>query len=100
MIEPTDGEVKLKGTAMTPESTPGPSSEKPLGAHRWRVWAIVSVGVFMASLALFIVHIAFPDIRADFAGSTLADLSWVLNAYAIVFAALLVPAGRISDRAG
>src|SRR4051794_28303151 len=68
--------------------------------HRWRVWAIVSVGVFMASLDLFIVNIAFPDIRADFAGSSLADLSWVLNAYAIVFAALLVPAGRISDRAG
>jgi EmrB/QacA subfamily drug resistance transporter len=68
--------------------------------RRWRVWAIVSVGVFMASLDLFIVNIAFPDIERDFAGASLSDLSWVLNAYAIVFAALLVPAGRISDRAG
>ena len=32
--------------------------------HRWRVFAIVSVGVFMAGLDLFIVNIAFPDIRA------------------------------------
>ena len=69
-------------------------------AHRWRVFAIVSVGVFMAGLDLFIVNIAFPDIERDFAGTSLAGLSWVLNAYAIVFAALLVPAGRISDRAG
>jgi EmrB/QacA subfamily drug resistance transporter len=68
--------------------------------HRWRVFAIVSIGVFMAGLDLFIVNIAFPDIRRNFDGTSLAGLSWILNAYAIVFAALLVPAGRISDRAG
>src|SRR6185437_7198616 len=68
--------------------------------NRWKVFLIVSVGVFMAGLDLFIVNIAFPDIRRDFDGTTLAGLSWILNAYAIVFAALLVPAGRISDRAG
>jgi EmrB/QacA subfamily drug resistance transporter len=68
--------------------------------HRGRVAAIVSVGVFVASLDLFIVNIAFPDIERDFAGTSLAGLSWVLNAYAIVFAALLVPAGRWADRVG
>src|SRR3954471_12858382 len=69
-------------------------------SHRARVAAIVSVGVFVASLDLFIVNIAFPDIRADFAGTSLASLSWILNAYAIVFAALLVSAGRSADRLG
>ncbi len=68
--------------------------------RRWRILAITSVGVFMASLDLFIVNIAFPDIALDFGGASLADLSWVLNAYAIVFAALLVPAGRVADRIG
>ena len=68
--------------------------------RKWRVSLIVCVGVFMSSLDLFIVNIAFPDIRRDFDGTSLANLSWILNAYAIVFAALLVPAGRISDRAG
>jgi EmrB/QacA subfamily drug resistance transporter len=68
--------------------------------RRARVAAIVSVGVFVASLDLFIVNIAFPDIQRDFAGTSLASLSWVLNAYAIVFAALLVPAGRWADRTG
>ena len=54
----------------------------------------------MTVLDLFIVNIAFPDIQRDFAGSDLSSLSWILNGYAIVFAALLVPAGRIADRVG
>jgi EmrB/QacA subfamily drug resistance transporter len=69
-------------------------------AQRWKVLLITSVGLFMASLDLFIVNIAFPDLARDFDGASLPSLSWVLNAYAIVFAALLVPAGRIADRVG
>ena len=68
--------------------------------QRWKILAITSVGLFMASLDLFIVNIAFPALATDFGGASLASLSWVLNAYAIVFAALLVPAGRIADRIG
>ena len=68
--------------------------------QRWKVLTITSVGLFMASLDLFIVNIAFPDLALEFGGASLSNLSWVLNAYAIVFAALLVPAGRIADRIG
>src|SRR3954452_17731813 len=68
--------------------------------RRWKVLAVVSVAVFMSSLDLFIVNIAFPDIAKDFSGTSLASLSWILNAYAIVFAALLVPAGRLADSIG
>ena len=69
-------------------------------SRRAKVTLTVSVGVFMASLDLFIVNIAFPDIQRDFSSTSLSSLSWVLNAYAITFAALLVPAGRWADRAG
>jgi EmrB/QacA subfamily drug resistance transporter len=68
--------------------------------RRWKILLITSVGLFMASLDLFIVNIAFPDIAGDFGGTSISSLSWVLNAYAIVFAALLVPAGRWADRVG
>lgn len=68
--------------------------------RRWQVLTVVSIAVFMASLDLFIVNIAFPDIQRDFSGAGVASVSWVLNAYAIVFAALLVPAGRFADRVG
>jgi EmrB/QacA subfamily drug resistance transporter len=64
-----------------------------------RVLIVVSAAVFMASLDLFIVNIAFPDVQRDLGGSD-SSLSWILNAYAIVFAALLVPAGRIADLVG
>jgi EmrB/QacA subfamily drug resistance transporter len=66
----------------------------------WKVLTVVSLAVFMASLDLFIVNVAFPAIQADFDGASIAGLSWVLNAYAIVFAALLVPAGGLADRYG
>lgn len=65
-----------------------------------RVLAVLSVAAFMASLDLFIVNVAFRDIGQDFPGSSLSTLSWVLNAYAILYAALLVPLGRLADRYG
>ncbi len=68
--------------------------------HRYRVLVIVSVAALVASLDLFIVNIAFPSIKHDFAGTSDATLSWVLSAYAIVMAALLVPAGRLADLLG
>src|SRR5258708_33478168 len=64
------------------------------------VMAIVCAGVVLSSLDLFIVNVALPQIAAGFDGASLAGLSWVLNAYAVVFAAFLVPAGRLADRAG
>src|SRR3954465_8103581 len=67
---------------------------------KWLVLTVVCVGVFVASLDLFIVNIAFPDLQRDFGGTSLATLSWVLSAYALGFAALLVPAGRWADRMG
>ncbi|HEV8174549.1 MAG TPA: MFS transporter [Actinoplanes sp.] len=66
----------------------------------WRTFLMISIGVFASVLDLFIVNIAFPDMRRDFAGTDLAELSWVLNGYAIVFAAFLVPGGRLADLYG
>ena len=64
------------------------------------VLVIVCAGVVLASLDLFIVNVAIPQMARDFhvRGGGLADLSWVLNAYAIVYAACLVLFGRLADR--
>ena len=64
------------------------------------VLAIVCAGVVLASLDLFIVNVALPQMARDFhlRGDAVADLSWVLNAYAIVYAALLVLFGRAAER--
>lgn len=62
------------------------------------VLAIVCAGVVLANLDLFIVNVALPDIARDFGDADLGDLSWILNGYAIVYAALLVPCGRLAER--
>ncbi|MFI1918574.1 MFS transporter [Nocardia sp. NPDC020380] len=63
------------------------------------VWILCSAS-FMAMLDVFVVNVAFGTIGQSYRGASLADLSWVLNAYAIAYAALLIPAGRLSDRLG
>ncbi len=72
----------------------------PPAARPGTVLIVVSAAAFLASLDLFVVAIAFPAIRADFPGSDLAAMSWVLNGYTVVFAAFLALAGRLGDRYG
>jgi len=64
------------------------------------VLGIASFGAFLAFLDATIVNVAFPSIRESFPDSTISNLSWILNAYNIVFAAFLVPFGRMSDLIG
>jgi EmrB/QacA subfamily drug resistance transporter len=84
-------------------STP-PAAAAPAAAPDARrvaaVVGVLSLAVFMSSLDLFIVNLAFPYISRQYPGTSLSSLSWVLNAYTIVFAAVLVPAGRWADRVG
>jgi EmrB/QacA subfamily drug resistance transporter len=61
---------------------------------------VTSAGAFMAFLDATIVNIAFPSIALSFPEASRSGLSWVLNAYNIVFAALLVPCGRLADLVG
>jgi EmrB/QacA subfamily drug resistance transporter len=68
--------------------------------RRWKVLIVTAVAVFMSFLDVTIVNVAFPDLERDFSEASRADLSWVLNGYNIVFAALLVPAGRVADLIG
>jgi EmrB/QacA subfamily drug resistance transporter len=61
------------------------------------VLIIVCAGVVLASLDLFIVNVALPSLARDLHERNLSSLSWVLNSYAIVYAALLIPLGRLSE---
>ena len=63
-----------------------------------QVLAIVCVGICLANLDLFIVNVALPSISSDLGDPRIEDLSWVLNGYAIAYAALLVFFGRLAER--
>jgi MFS family permease len=64
------------------------------------VLLIASVATFLDFLDVTVVNIAFPSLQTHFPHATLSELSWVVTAYAVVFAALLTPAGRLADVIG
>ena len=66
----------------------------------WATLAVSSLAVFAVFLDTSVLFVAFPSITASFPDVAPAELSWVLNGYTIVFAALLIPAGRAADRRG
>jgi EmrB/QacA subfamily drug resistance transporter len=76
------------------------TSAKRRDAHPAILLTVLCAAMFMTSLDIFIVNVALRPIGNGLGQHSLADLSWILNAYAIVFAALLVPAGRMADRYG
>ena len=65
----------------------------------WAVLLVVSLGFFMTLLDLTIVNIAIPDMITRLHAS-LDDILWVINAYALVLAVLLITAGRLGDLYG
>lgn len=69
-------------------------------SHSKRTLLIASLATLATFLDTTILFVAFPDIAASFTDTDAAELSWVLNAYTIVFAALLIPAGKAADRIG
>jgi len=68
--------------------------------RKWKILLLTATPVFMAFLDVTVVNIAVPSLERSFPGSSLTDISWVLNGYNIVFAALLVPLGRLADLVG
>src|SRR5262247_1538198 len=62
-------------------------------------FAISSIGLFMAALDNLVVTTALPVIRASF-GASLSELEWIVNAYTLTFAVLLLTGAALGDRFG
>lgn len=69
-------------------------------ASPWPAFWIASSAVFLVSLDSTMLFAAFDALRHSFAGSSAATLSWVLNGYTVVYAAMLIPAGGLADAHG
>src|SRR5947199_5322982 len=61
--------------------------------------AIVSIMLFMTALDNLVVGVALPRIRVDLGGS-IASLEWIVNAYTLTFAVLLITGAALGDRFG
>jgi len=94
-------ETSAQHTTQPDPARPGqPDENRQTARQVTAIVGVLALAVFMSSLDLFIVNLAFPYIGREYHGNSLGSLSWVLNAYTIVFAAVLVPAGRWADRVG
>jgi EmrB/QacA subfamily drug resistance transporter len=68
-------------------------------ARKWWTLLAVSVATFMLLLDITVVNVALPSIRDDL-GASFSDLQWVIDAYALTLAALVLTAGSLADRLG
>lgn len=66
----------------------------------WPAFWIASSAVFLVSLDTTMLFAAFDALRHSFEGTSAAELSWVLNGYTVVYAAMLIPAGGLADAHG
>ena len=67
--------------------------------RKWWTLLAVSVATFMLLLDITVVNVALPSIREDL-GASFTDLQWVVDAYALTLAALVLTAGSLADRLG
>jgi EmrB/QacA subfamily drug resistance transporter len=74
--------------------------DRPATRRRAIVFAVLCCGFVLTSLDMMIVNVAFPAIEHEFPGYSNAVVSWTLNAYTILYAAALIPAGRLADHLG
>ncbi len=84
-------------TLATSASAPAPHAAT---GSPWPVFWVASVATFLVSLDTTMLYSAFGALRAGFPGASAADMSWVLNAYTVVYAATLIPAGGLADAHG
>lgn len=84
----------------SPMSSSTLAAPAPRTALPWPVFAISSVAVFLVSLDGTMLFSIFETLWRSFAGATPPEASWVLNAYTIVYAAMLIPAGGVADTYG
>ena len=75
------------------------STVPPVGRDGWRTVTISSLAVFMVSMEITIISLAFPEIRSRFADTSESVLSWIFSAYNIGVASLLLIGGWMSELA-
>jgi EmrB/QacA subfamily drug resistance transporter len=74
-----------------------PSAARP--RYRWLALGVLCVSVLVVSLDNTVLNVALPTLVRDL-GATSTDLQWIVDAYVLVFAGLLLVAGSVADRFG
>ena len=79
---------------------PPPPQPRPPAQRERGVLLVAAGAAFLALLDTTVANLAVTDVRTDFAGTSVGGATWLITIYAVVFAALLAPAGRVADVVG
>src|SRR2546421_1084230 len=97
-ITNASAELEKAGSANAETDTNKKDSNEQ--SNKWVVFAILAVGIFMATLDSSIVNISLPIIARDFGVPLSGAVEWVIIAYLVVTAGVLLTAGRLADMVG
>jgi len=91
----------MQGEYGSPPGAPEPNGGRAAARrfNPWVVMLVLSTGLFMTLLDLTIVNIAIPRI-VDGVHASLDEVLWMLNAYSLGYAVLLITSGRLGDIVG
>jgi MFS transporter, DHA2 family, methylenomycin A resistance protein len=96
----TENSLSVPATAATGTTRPAPGRARAAGdRHARPALAAALLGFFVVTLDAVVVNVTLPAIRGDLGGGV-AGLQWVVDGYTLMFAALLLTAGSLSDRLG
>jgi len=85
------------GTWLRGRATPTDGDR--VHGRRWAILAVLCLSVFLALIDNTIVNVALPSISRQLHAAT-SDLQWIVDAYSLVFASLLLVGGSLGDRYG
>ena len=94
-----DGDGRDGGGSVTAAAERRNPSSEFLYANKWRIFGVMMIGWAMSLLDVSIVNVSIPELQ-DEMSTDIATVTWVINAYNIIFAVLLVSMGRLADQFG
>jgi len=88
-----------RDTLTVTQRPPAAGVDPTVHRHRWRILGVVSLSLVIIGLDNTILNVALPTVQRELAASA-QDLQWVVDAYILAFAGLLLLAGNLGDRYG
>ncbi len=81
------------------QSQPAAPMETATSSHRWRAFSVLALAVLIVVLDHMVLNVALPTLQVRM-GATISELQWMVDAYILAFAALLLTMGALGDRIG
>ncbi|MBC3842728.1 MFS transporter [Streptacidiphilus sp. 4-A2] len=96
---PTDSRPADSRPADSRPAADRPADEQPTVSHRWWALGAICLSVLVLGFDGTILNVALPDMAVQLSAGT-SQLQWIVDAYLVVFAAAMLPAGLLGDRFG